>query len=292
MRKVAFVLVVALAVLSTPGRAVKVDPLDLQADQVVVAQIQSVQGYFGPRGIIYSSVAARVEKVLKGQPRAYIDFTVEGGFVGDMALKVSESPEFAAGEKARLYFKAAGTELKLVGHEKLDAKGRPAKAAAGCCKVFAHWSGAAPYRVNANCGDTTGELRDIQDGAAAWNSPLSYAGGCGTTAVGYNGVNEIFFSPTSSGSAIAVTYTWYNRKSGLISEFDMLFYDGGWTFKSIGEACNQGFYVRTIATHELGHAIGIDHNRCTSSIMYPYASYCGTNMLSADDQACAAKLYR
>ena len=66
-----------------------------------------------------------------------------------------------------------------------------------------------------------------------------------------------------------------------------------WPFfsRNGGESCSGGFFYQTIATHEFGHAVGIDHNRCADSIMYPYASYCETNTLTAADLACLAKLY-
>ncbi|MDI6845687.1 MAG: matrixin family metalloprotease, partial [Candidatus Saccharicenans sp.] len=96
------------------------------------------------------------------------------------------------------------------------------------------------------------------------------------------------------GSTIAVTYTWYNRTTGIIIEFDMMFYDG-WKYFSFDNACtsacNGGFYLSIIAAHEFGHAIGLDHNDCTNSLMYPYADYCETELTRDVDISCARTIY-
>ncbi len=134
----------------------------------------------------------------------------------------------------------------------------------------------------------------MTSGSELWNRAagktiLAYDGTTSIAATKNDGTCAIFFRQTKRGSTIAVTYTWYNTRTRAISEFDMLFYAGAWKFFASG--CSGGFYLDVIATHELGHAIGINHNNCTSSIMYPYANYCTTALLSQDDVNCVRSLY-
>lgn len=63
-----------------------------------------------------------------------------------------------------------------------------------------------------------------------------------------------------------------------------------WIFFALG--CLGGFNIDNITTYESGHAIGLNHNSCTTSIMYPYASYCANNKVSNDDTACVQGLYK
>ncbi len=48
--------------------------------------------------------------------------------------------------------------------------------------------------------------------------------------------NIVFFRKAKGGSTIAVTYTWYNRNTGLILEFDMMIYDG-WKYFDYDNNC-------------------------------------------------------
>jgi hypothetical protein len=159
------------------------------------------------------------------------------------------------------------------------------------------------YHINAPNNDGLSNncvINDIVNGGNAWSNVTSginlfYDSSPGYGVIDQNWINDIIMRPVSSGSAIAVTYTWYYRKGKQIIEFDMLFYDEIWTFFSLScspTACNDGFYVETIATHEFGHGIGIDHNRCQTSIMYPNADYCATNTLTNEDETCVSNLYK
>ncbi len=311
MSKRIFVLFLALSLLLIfPALATKVDKDALEATHVLIGKVKSVDSYYDSNKwgdtLIYSQVGIKVEKKLKGEIEDFVDFIVEGGTVGEITLKVSEYPLFTEGEKVKLYLKKTDHIFKFMYSETIEDEEALAKkggkpGAPACCKTFARWLNTdVLYHINPANNDVSGNcaVGDIVDGAGAWNSAckinLIYDKSPGAGTVAPNYINDIFFRPESSGSTIAVTYTWYYRKTREIIEFDMVFYDGAWKFFGLhcDGGCFQGFYIQTIATHELGHAIGIDHNRCTTSIMYPYASYCETNALSAEDAACASSLYK
>jgi hypothetical protein len=246
-----------------------------------------------------SRITVKALKWVKGDPSRVVEFVVEGGAIGDLALRVSDIPEFEKGQRMRLLLKKLDGEFRFQEgeiDESAQAKPvKPVKPAATCCKTYAAWPNPhVAYKVNiaGADGDENNALKDIQAGAAAWGGVLFYDGSSSQSGAEYNGENTVSFYGGASGSAIAVTYLWYNKRTKTMLEFDMYFFEV-WPFFSLSgsEPCSGGFYYQTIATHEFGHAVGIDHNRCAESIMYPYASYCGTNTLTADDVACLAKLY-
>jgi hypothetical protein len=300
------ILVLALILLvSFPAQATKVNRADLEATHILLGKVDDVQSFFGAneRGdqIILSRVKVKALKWIKGDPSGSVEFTVEGGSVGELSLKVSDVPEFERGQRLRLLLKKVNGEFKFEESEiEEPVRVKPAKPAAMCCKTYAAWPNPpVDYNVNTSGADVSSQdaLADIQAGTAAWNttvSVLSYAGSTNKATAAYDGENTVFFADASSGGAIAVTYLWYYKRTQVMLEFDMYFFEAAWRFFSLtrGNDCSGGFYYQTIATHEFGHAVGIDHNRCTSSIMYPYASYCGTNTVTDADLACLTKLYQ
>lgn len=87
-----------------------------------------------------------------------------------------------------------------------------------------------------------------------------------------DGKNSIVFGTTSPGT-IAVTSTWYYTSTGQIVEFDMKFN----TYYTWGNAdLNSGVMdLQDIATHELGHSIGMNDvytSSCSNVTMYGYGS--------------------
>lgn len=292
----AVIIVAALAVV--PTTASKVDRIDLEATHIAVGEVASVDGYFGVNEagdqLIFSRVTFRVEQWLKGRAEASVVFSVEGGVVGNLGLMVSDSPVFQKGEKIKAYLKKTLKGYEFLEKQEAGRKAKPPKPGA-CCATFAHWpSATVPYVLNTtnNDGNSQDQVQGaVASGLQAWNMiGWRFDGETSSARVALNGLNEIFFANESKGSAIAVTYTWYNMSTKHISEFDMKFYDRAWTFFASG--CQGGFFIQNITTHESGHAIGLDHNSCTTSIMYPYASYCANNTVSQADIACAAGLYR
>lgn len=101
---------------------------------------------------------------------------------------------------------------------------------------------------------------------------LDYSAGAGTL----NGKNEVYFANASGNSVIAVTTVWgvfggpVNQRE--LVEWDMVFDDADFNWSLTGAAGAMDF--DNIATHELGHAVGLGHpsGTCTLETMYAYAS--------------------
>jgi len=86
--------------------------------------------------------------------------------------------------------------------------------------------------------------------------------------------NAISFGDYPTANVIAVTTVWYNPATKAIVEFDVKF-DTDWTW---GDATVDPALMdlQNIATHELGHGVGLDDvydSNCSAVTMYGYSDY-------------------
>jgi hypothetical protein len=111
----------------------------------------------------------------------------------------------------------------------------------------------------------------------------------------YDGTNCIFWGSITDSNTIAVTTVWYTRISRQILEFDMEFNTYyTWTVSPNGVSGTMD--LQNIATHELGHSVGLADLYTASAskeTMYGYSSYAVTSArdLYLGDQAGIVKLY-
>ncbi len=92
------------------------------------------------------------------------------------------------------------------------------------------------------------------------------------------------YFPQGSGT-VAVTPISYNPANGEILDADIIFNGRDWNFSTDGSAGT--FDVQDIATHEIGHFVGLDHSPVIASSMWPYVSTTQWlhRSLSRDDEA-------
>ncbi len=114
-----------------------------------------------------------------------------------------------------------------------------------------------------------------------------------------NSLNEVMFGDFADPYIIAMTTVWgvwsgppAGRK---IVEWDMVFGNNwGWSF-SLEPVGTTWMDFLNVATHEIGHAMGLDHpsDTCTEETMYAYADWRETKKrtLNAGDIAGIQKLY-
>jgi len=90
--------------------------------------------------------------------------------------------------------------------------------------------------------------------------------------------NEVYFADIDSPGAIGVTIIWGIFRgppsARELVEWDQIYDDYDFDWSSTGEAGKMDF--ENIATHELGHSVGLDdlyEDKCAEQTMYGYASY-------------------
>lgn len=103
-----------------------------------------------------------------------------------------------------------------------------------------------------------------------------------------DGKNEVYFADVVYENAIAITIIWgifrgppQNRE---LVEWDQVYDDVDFDWSANGEAGKMDF--ENIATHELGHSVGLDDlytSECSEQTMYGYADYGETKKRSLED---------
>jgi hypothetical protein len=113
------------------------------------------------------------------------------------------------------------------------------------------------------------------------NGKVAFVAGSPTTVnrAKYDGQNIIAWGRTS-GSALAVTYTWYYPSTGVVAETDTIMnlkFPWSWTDQSSSQNCADAnsYDAQDILTHELGHWMGLDDEYTSAYVdntMYGYGS--------------------
>lgn len=179
--------------------------------------------------------------------------------------------------------------------------GRVSAGSAVACNAsggFTHWTTAnIPWYHNTS-GQGSGKQTAIQNALAAWtnvpsaNHALSYAG---TSTKGFvtDGQNTMLWARGNgcTGSCLAITAL-VLASGQVITETDISF-NSRYTWNTNGS----NYDTQAVATHEVGHALGIHHTEITGTPRPTmYAAYFGTDgrTLEADDNSalqCAESRY-
>jgi len=136
------------------------------------------------------------------------------------------------------------------------------------------------WRLNPNTGGNVSGNRNlgtvIQTSFATWaaapNTSISVVrgGDVTSTSTGFNNENLICFVCTSDSfdddGTLAITII-TTQNDGTVLDADILFNPSRtWSTGGAG-----GVDIQTIATHEIGHFLGLDHSPVVRAVMYPFA---------------------
>jgi len=119
---------------------------------------------------------------------------------------------------------------------------------------------------------TAAETWDVQTSKELFNNAytIDYTAKYGVQ----NYKNEIVFGDYSDPNTIAITSVWYSKRTRQIVEFDMLFNTKYlWGDATVNPSLMD---LSNIATHELGHSIGLSDlytSSCSLVTMYGYSNY-------------------
>lgn len=157
-----------------------------------------------------------------------------------------------------------------------------------CYKLMGvKWTHEVRYTINpTNSGLDLSQIEySISSAAEEWDKATSWSLFSDTYTIDYTteyGIrdeqNTIAFGDYSNNNVIAVTSIWFTRKTKEIIEFDILFN----TRFQWGDASNNSniMDLQNIATHELGHSIGLNDlyaTACSQATMYGYSTEGETN---------------
>jgi len=211
----------------------------------------------------------------------------------------------------------------IVHYAKGGVPGKPDKPGGGAvCYAFiskgAVWKTVEPWLINpANNGGLSvnfpfpnmttdiAKWEDAADGALDNGNSVNILGNGTETSdtleadlVTPDGDNEVYFADISDPGAIGVTIVWGifggPPQGRELVEWDQVYDDADYNWSMYGEADMMDF--ENIATHELGHSIGLSDlydSACSEQTMYGYADYGETKKqtLESGDIMGADKLY-
>ncbi len=216
---------------------------------------------------------------------------VQAGMLIPSSEKTKENAK--APEKSPVITKTAGGEWELdrvdfIHYAKPGNTGKPAKPpkTPSCFKLMGvKWNNLpVSYVINPTNNDglsTSFVTSAISSSAETWDNVTSselFNDTYGVDNTAQYGVqnysNAIVFGSFSNNDIIGVTTVWYTHKGRQIVEFDMKLND----YYQWGDATASGtpdvMDLTNIATHELGHSVGMDDiysDTCTEVTMYGYS---------------------
>lgn len=314
------------------GQSKTLEELTRESQQIALGQVTAADSYVGPDGEVYTDVALTPESLLKddeGGGRSELRFTVKGGTIGDRVVQFSDAPQFTAGESVVLFRGAAGQPLEKLrldpvsgqelvariqrlredageavpAEEQLRAiqfmrtvehngreRGGVIELDASACAALMGPKWATPattYRVDAAVPTAWSPV--LQTAAQSWTN----AGSKFAFSLNASSPHLVALGDLGAGGPLASTRVEYYQSSQQLVKFSMTF-NTRYTWSTTGEAGK--FDVQGVATHELGHALGLTHPSaaaCSEETMWASAGTGETKKrsLEAGDKDGVTSLY-
>lgn len=260
---------VALVLALAPASASALGPV-LAAPDLVYGTVVSLE----PRVVPDTGVVVTDVRVVESRPGGGTEltrFTMQGGEVGDVGMWSEQFTDLSVGDSVVARVGERDGEVAAVAAPMVeggvgvsDASGAGLLVdgiAAGYAQNGVHWSDASlpvPYYVNPSGLPETAPAA-IAAGAQTWeDDPGSYMDftnrGSTSKAPGVgDSTSVVGAGAVSITGAIAECSVWYNPATLRITEFDIAFNVGSYSFATDGRS--SAFDVQGIGTHELGHTL-------------------------------------
>jgi hypothetical protein len=165
-------------------------------------------------------------------------------------------------------------------------------------------SGDAVFYLNPSngpgcCISTSEQQSEITAGIRAWGI-ASYGGSTTKSGARNDGTNAISWSKLG-GTTLGVTNYVTTDTSQSVTCGGNLFYrfvevdvrfNNAFNWQT-SSTCTNGYDLQGVATHEMGHAVGLGHSNVSGATMYPSVGACdfSTSSLSNDDKSGYSAIY-
>lgn len=202
---------------------------------------------------------------------------------GHPEMKVHVFVHKAPGKPVNSGKPGPGTSTRVCGLASADQDSAAVTGATGWHIPTGTWTysvnQAVPATVTGNVNTIANNAFNAWRGVAQLNSKITIEQGANTSVnrAKLDGQNIIAWG-TTSGSALAVTYTWYNQSTGVVTENDTIMNNKfSWNWGNAGNDCawTNVYDAQDIMTHELGHWFGLkDHYTAdyVNNTMYGYGA--------------------
>ena len=174
------------------SRRQSVEQLTSASEKIVLGTVLSRSSHWTSDAQIYTDVVVAAEVAVKGEVSGgTLVVQVPGGVVGDMLMTVSDTPEFAAGERVLLFLNRNKDGLEVTGRSagKFSLKNPETKVALqSVLQVLEARSGhslgaarelAASFATNSNAGSVAPTLTEVQTGCSS-TSGMKWPGATAT----------------------------------------------------------------------------------------------------------------